>query len=200
MLHFVSFGSNCNVIIFAAAIVEALFLCPWTRPQDQSALNPSHHIDQMTSEIPLVDIDPFLAPQDSGETVASLAAFASREQTVKDLYAAFSTWGFCLLKGHGITSELRSALYQTAGDFFTLPLEKKLELHVKNGGVAWRGYMPRGGEATHGHMDHKEGIYFGPEHPDDHPHAGLPLVSPSRPLYGTPSLNSVTAWQEPVPR
>lgn len=35
--------------------------------------------------------------------------------------------------------------------------------------------MPLGGEGTHGRVDHKEGIYFGPEHPDDHPHTGLPL-------------------------
>lgn len=36
--------------------------------------------------------------------------------------------------------------------------------------------MPRGGEATHGFTDHKEGMYFGPEHEDSHHHAGLPLV------------------------
>ena len=89
----------------------------------------------MSSKIPLVDISPFLAPQGGVETV-SLVTLATREQTAKNLYAAFSTWGFCLLKGHGISSELHSALYQTAEDFFSLPLEKKLELHVKKGGVA----------------------------------------------------------------
>ena len=35
--------------------------------------------------------------------------------------------------------------------------------------------MPLGGEGTRGRVDHKEGIYFGPEHPEGHPHAGLPL-------------------------
>ena len=129
----------------------------------------------MASEIPLVDIGPFLAPRDGAET-DRLVSLEAREQTAKTLYAAFSTWGFCLLKGHGIPPELRSALYQNAEDFFSLPLEKKMEVYVKKGGVAWRGYIPRGGEATHGHLDHKEGIYFGPEHPDHHPHAGLPLV------------------------
>lgn len=130
----------------------------------------------MTSEIPLVDIGPFLVPRDGAET-NPLDSRQAREHTARSLYAAFSTWGFCLLKGHKIPSGLRSALYQTAEDFFSLPLEQKLGLHVKKGGVAWRGYMPRGGEATHGHLDHKEGIYFGPEHPDDHGNAGLPLVS-----------------------
>lgn len=29
-------------------------------------------------------------------------------------------------------------------------------------GVAWRGYMRRGGEFTHGSQDQKEGLYLGP--------------------------------------
>ena len=57
-----------------------------------------------------------------------------------------------------------------------------LEPHVKKGGVRWRGYMPRGGEATHGRMDYKEGIYFGPEHPDNHANARPPLVSLLEPI------------------
>jgi isopenicillin N synthase-like dioxygenase len=35
--------------------------------------------------------------------------------------------------------------------------------------------MPLGGEGTHGRVDHKEGVYFGPEHADDHPLLGMPL-------------------------
>ncbi|GBE87209.1 hypothetical protein SCP_1004560 [Sparassis crispa] len=35
--------------------------------------------------------------------------------------------------------------------------------------------MPLGGEGTHGRVDRKEGMYFGPEHPDDHRHTGMPL-------------------------
>ncbi|KID65428.1 2OG-Fe(II) oxygenase, partial [Metarhizium brunneum ARSEF 3297] len=59
--------------------------------------------------------------------------------------------------------------------FFDLPLESKMALDVHSGGVAWRGYMPLGGEHTHGRLDWKEGLYVGPEHADDHPLAGLPL-------------------------
>ncbi|KAJ7653822.1 hypothetical protein B0H17DRAFT_1214531 [Mycena rosella] len=55
------------------------------------------------------------------------------------------------------------------------PEPEKLALDVRNGGVAWRGYMPLGGEGTHGRVDRKEGIYFGPEHADDHPLLGMPL-------------------------
>src|SRR6202008_530350 len=52
---------------------------------------------------------------------------------------------------------------------------QKLALHVRKAGVAWRGYMPLGGEHTHGKLDHKEGMYFGPEQSADHPQAGMPL-------------------------
>ena len=37
------------------------------------------------------------------------------------------------------------------------------------GGRAWRGYFRVGDELTSGKPDQKEGIYFGPELPDDHP-------------------------------
>jgi isopenicillin N synthase-like dioxygenase len=36
--------------------------------------------------------------------------------------------------------------------------EEKLKYHVKHGGLAWRGYMPLGGESTHGKRDEKEGL------------------------------------------
>jgi isopenicillin N synthase-like dioxygenase len=37
--------------------------------------------------------------------------------------------------------------------------------------VTWtsRGYMPMGGERTHGSVDHKEGLYLGPDHGPNHP-------------------------------
>jgi isopenicillin N synthase-like dioxygenase len=44
-------------------------------------------------------------------------------------------------------------------------------------GSAWRGWFPLGGELTSGVPDRKEGIYFGSEHPPDHPRvlAGVAL-------------------------
>ncbi|KAG8883424.1 hypothetical protein FRB97_006706 [Tulasnella sp. 331] len=66
-------------------------------------------------------------------------------------------------------------LVQSAEEFFAQPQEEKLALHVEKGGVAWRGYMPHGGEGTHARIDHKEGLCAGPEHPDDHIHTGMPL-------------------------
>jgi len=54
-------------------------------------------------------------------------------------------------------------------------LENKLELHVKKRGMAWRGYIPREGKDIHGNVDHKDIIYFKPDHPDDHYTAGPTL-------------------------
>ncbi|KAJ7481203.1 hypothetical protein B0H11DRAFT_2157857 [Mycena galericulata] len=79
------------------------------------------------------------------------------------------------LTNHPVSPELQSDLLTAAQAFFALPEADKLALDVRNGGVAWRGYMPFGGEGTHGRVDRKEGVYFGPEHADDHPLVGMPL-------------------------
>ncbi|KAL0958680.1 hypothetical protein HGRIS_014012 [Hohenbuehelia grisea] len=141
--------------------------------------------------IPTIDISPFLS---------STFDQTAQSQTAQNLYDAFSTWGFCLLKNTAIPPTLRQSLFRSAQDFFALPDDKKLELHVKKGGVAWRGYMPKGGEATHGHLDHKEGMYFGPEHPDDHRHAGLPLHGRNRfPDDTVPEMrHAVLAWIDQI--
>jgi isopenicillin N synthase-like dioxygenase len=148
----------------------------------------------MDSPIPVIDISPFLSSQPSQGNSPS----DERMQTAREIYSAFSQWGFCLIKNHGIPNQLRTQIFQAAEEFFKLPDEKKLELHVKKGGVAWRGFMPRGGEATHGSTDQKEGMYFGPEHQDSHHHAGLPLVCTLMSLLFINS--SIIARQEPVSR
>jgi isopenicillin N synthase-like dioxygenase len=129
-------------------------------------------LSTMDCPIPIIDISPFLSNQPSKGNAPSEECI----QTAQEIYSAFSEWGFCLIKNHGIPAALRNQIFQAANEFFTLPNEIKLELHVQKGGVAWRGFMPRGGEATHGFTDHKEGMYFGPEDQDSHHHAGLPLV------------------------
>lgn len=137
--------------------------------------NPIHHppvldidmqSDKLETSIPVIDISPFLAnPQSSPQAI----------DVARKIYDACSTWGFFQITGHSIPAGLQKDLLRCSKDFFAQPEEQKLALHVKNGGVAWRGYMPLGGEGTHGRVDQKEGMYFGPEHPKDHRHAGLPL-------------------------
>lgn len=48
-------------------------------------------------------------------------------------------------------------------------------MQVKDGGPAWRGYMPWGGEGMKGKTDMKERFYGGSEHDQSHPLFGLPL-------------------------
>ncbi|THH08242.1 hypothetical protein EW146_g9056 [Bondarzewia mesenterica] len=96
-------------------------------------------------------------------------------QASKRIYDAFSTSGFFQIVGHDVPLDLQTSLVQCIDQFFAQPKEDKVALHVKNGGVAWRGYMPLGGESTHGRTDRKEGMYFGLEHPSDHQHTGMPL-------------------------
>lgn len=119
----------------------------------------------VTETIPVVDISPYLA-DDSSEPARDV---------VRAVYDAASTWGFFLLKGTRVAEAQQAALLESAGSFFDLPMREKMALDVATGGVSWRGYMPMGGEYTHGGQDWKEGFYVGPKHPDDHPLADMPL-------------------------
>ncbi|KAF9468448.1 hypothetical protein BDZ94DRAFT_1184148 [Collybia nuda] len=125
----------------------------------------------MASEniIPVIDISPFAS------SPLSTSPSAEQIEVANKIYEAFHSSGFIQIIGHGISEDLQNKLLQSTEQFFARPEEEKMVLHVKNGGVAWRGYMPYGGEGTRGRVDQKEGIYFGPEHPDDHPQIGLPL-------------------------
>lgn len=121
------------------------------------------------STIPIIDISP-LYSLNTPDSPSLEVLKVSRE-----IYDAFHHWGFFQIVGHNVSVPLQNSLRTCTTEFFDLPDSEKLSIHVKKGGVAWRGYMPLGGEGTHGRVDHKEGVYCGPEHPDDHQHSGLPL-------------------------
>jgi isopenicillin N synthase-like dioxygenase len=90
--------------------------------------------------------------------------------------------GFFSVVGHGIDGALLAALDGRAREFFALPEDEKAEIAMANGGKAWRGWFPVGGELTSGRPDRKEGIYFGAEGPaaDPRPLHG-PNLFPARP-------------------
>lgn len=74
---------------------------------------------------------------------------------------------------------------------------------MSQGGRAWRGWFPLGGELTSGRPDWKEGLYLGTELADDHPRvrAGVPLHG--RNLWPADALlpgfrATVTAWMAAV--
>ncbi|KAH7083411.1 hypothetical protein BKA63DRAFT_549789 [Paraphoma chrysanthemicola] len=120
----------------------------------------------MVEQVPVIDLAPYyLAGSQHQEA----------QRTIQAIHAAASTWGFFIVTGTKVSPQVQSSLLSSSRSFFDLPLEVKKALDVRNGGAAWRGYMPLGGEQTHGHMDWKEGLYVGPEHADDHPLVGLPL-------------------------
>ncbi len=85
--------------------------------------------------------------------------------------------GFFCVVGHGIDAGLFARLDAAARTFFALPDETKERVAMLEGGRAWRGWFPLGGELTSGVPDRKEGYYFGRELPDDDPAvlAGTPL-------------------------
>jgi isopenicillin N synthase-like dioxygenase len=85
--------------------------------------------------------------------------------------------GFFYVVGHGVPAELLNRLDTAGRRFFGLPEADKMEIAMRHGGTAWRGFFPVGAELTSGRPDRKEGLYFGEELGDDDPRVrtGLPL-------------------------
>ena len=96
--------------------------------------------------------------------------------------------GFFYVTGHGVPATLRARLAAASREFFALPAADKLEIEMANGGRAWRGYFPVGGELTSGVADLKEGLYFGTELP---PGQTLPLHGPNLFPRQVPELRAV---------
>ena len=111
-------------------------------------------------------------------SVASLVeSKGSALDTAAEIGAACREHGFFYVSDHGIPAELESRLERLSRDFFKRETAEKLEISMSQGGHAWRGYFPVGGELTSGKPDLKEGIYFGSELASTDPRvrAGLPL-------------------------
>ncbi|KAI0146281.1 hypothetical protein GGR57DRAFT_506576 [Xylariaceae sp. FL1272] len=120
----------------------------------------------MAERVPVIDIAPYFTDGPSCEESRHVAQL---------IHEAASKWGFFMITNTSVDPETQSALVSSARAFFDLPEEIKLALDVRAGGPAWRGYMPLGGEHTHGSLDWKEGLYVGPEHGDKHTLYGMPL-------------------------
>ena len=118
--------------------------------------------------IPVIDIGSLLDRQRSPDERATVAAAIDR---------ACREVGFFAISSHGVDLLLQARLDRAARTFFALPDRTKAEIAMARAGSAWRGWFPVGGELTSGRPDHKEGLYFGLELPDDHPRvvSGTPL-------------------------
>lgn len=119
------------------------------------------------SNLPIIDIAPLAAHAGDRLDVAAQVSRACRES------------GFFYIVGHGVDESLQRRLVDLSRRFFAQDLDAKLAIRMENGGRAWRGYFPVGGELTSGKPDRKEGLYFGAELAEDHP-----LVASGAPMHG----------------
>ena len=105
----------------------------------------------MTQTIPQVDLQQFLSQDPS-----------DRNQFVSNLGSAFSDIGFVALRGHYLTEELVTELYDQIIAFFDLPESIKMKYHIA-GLAGQRGYTPFGKETAKGftNADLKEFWHFG---------------------------------------
>ena len=113
---------------------------------------------QVPPQIPLIDLS------------ALVENTSGKYEVARQMRHAFRNYGFFYMKNHGVDPELEQRLEKVGREFFALPLEEKMKIPLELGGRALRGYYPVGHELTGGKPDIKEGIYFGAELPDDHPH------------------------------
>ena len=102
-----------------------------------------------SSEIPTLDI----------------SKMASDAALVREHGLAYEEFGFCGIKGHGISDKVIGDAYQAVREFFALPLEEKLHSATGEGGA--RGYTPFGIETAKDstHPDLKEFWHVGREMP-----------------------------------
>ncbi|KAF2090424.1 citrinin biosynthesis oxygenase CtnA [Saccharata proteae CBS 121410] len=112
-------------------------------------------VTQQDFHIPTVDIEPFLKDPESKEGIAVVDA----------VRLAVTTSGFFQLVGHGISSQLRKAVFAGSKAFFNIPFNEKQK--VKRGFN--RGYETLGAQALqYGTLpDMKEGFYIGEDTPEE---------------------------------
>lgn len=103
---------------------------------------------------------------------------SSDPKTAADaLRSACLQHGFFYISGHAVSQQLIERLDALSHEFFSLPVEQKMQIRMELGGRAWRGYFRVGDELTSGRPDQKEGLYFGSELEETHPEvlAGTPM-------------------------
>ena len=120
---------------------------------------------QLYNQIPVLDLSDFVGDNDSLKT-----------KFTEDLGRAFEEIGFVAIKGHGLSNDIQSGLYEAIKSFFTLEdeLKQKYELPELFG---QRGYVGKRKEHAKGRKvgDLKEFYHVGQEAPDDDPiHSDYP--------------------------
>lgn len=132
------------------------------------------------SQIPIIDISPFVAGKESGEVAEKIRQ-------------ACCDTGFFYIVGHGVDTGLQQRLEDLSRQFFAQDLDTKMKIRMALGGRAWRGFFPVGGELTSGKPDIKEGIYFGSELETTHP-----AVQQGLPMHGANLFPDIPGFRETV--
>ena len=133
----------------------------------------------MPTELPKLDLAPFMAAPDSR---------AGRELVAR-LRDACHGPGFCYLTGHGVPPELDAAIMAAAREFFALPEAERRALAIANS-PHFRGYTVLGGEITKGVSDWREQLDVGAEEP-------ATTVAPGDPPWRR--LRGPNQWPKRVP-
>lgn len=104
--------------------------------------------------IPVIDIGPLRGDGD-------------RQKTAREIAWALSNVGFMYVRNHGVDPGLIERTFTCAKNFFALPENEKMALHVSRSGRTLRGYIEPFGENTDPARtkDLKEAYDIGPETP-----------------------------------
>ena len=104
------------------------------------------------------------------ETLPILSLRGDAASFSKEIGDSFKSFGFALVKDHGIDPELIARAWQLTAEFFALPEAEKRSYFIEGQGGA-RGYTPFGTEIAKGAASHdlKEFWHVGRDLPAGHP-------------------------------
>ena len=122
--------------------------------------------------IPIIDIDPLFMSNDNSKSL---------QKTVNEIRDACKNVGFFYIKNHQIPKDHLNALIPSVQEFFNLPLEEKMKIHISKSDI-FRGYTPLGKELTDEKYDWHECVDFGLDLEPSHPEVieGKQLVGPNQ--------------------
>ena len=134
-------------------------------------------------EIPIIDISSLVDVHDKPK---------SARKTVKEIGNACKNVGFFYVKNHQIPQDHIDAVIPAMQEFFNLPIEEKMKIHIGNSDI-FRGYTPLGKEITNAKYDWHECVDFGPDLEPSHPEviAGGQLVGPNQWPENQPNFREV---------
>ncbi|WP_213738020.1 2-oxoglutarate and iron-dependent oxygenase domain-containing protein [Bradyrhizobium sp. dw_411] len=124
-----------------------------------------YHPPAKLTSIPVIDFAPSLDGGDKG-----------KRETAEAIHRACRETGFFYLKNHGVPQSLIDNQFEMAKRFFSLPLEERMRISMKNS-PSVAGYEAMGGQVLDSQdeksekapPDLKESFYSGRELADDHP-------------------------------